>query len=307
MICIKIKPVNPREASVLATVICPVTNMAGRLQVFEKWIKEVSTHSHIETFVIHDFADEATGNELELICAKLQNVYFIEGRFGNPGSARNIGLRACKGEWITFWDCDDEPNIPKFLRLLESVVQDNSDICIANYNIRNEINGTITEKLPWSGDFKEDIRTFALNPGIWRIIFNKKVINKISFNPLKMAEDQIFICEAMLNANSVKFVNDRIYTYFIGSLNHLTKNKVAQQDLLPAMQRTNSLSRRNHKLDLVPLLNLMSARQFISGMKHGNTKTRFGLLVTSFRHGLIFRRIYLESLKQVLNNSSRGA
>jgi glycosyltransferase involved in cell wall biosynthesis len=113
--------------------------MAGRLQVLEKWVSEISVNPHIEIIVIHDFLDEATSDELHLICSNLQNVHLIEGRFGNPGSARNAGLSICRGKRVVFWDCDDEPNVTRFLGLLKSEEAKDSDVSIARFNIFNEI------------------------------------------------------------------------------------------------------------------------------------------------------------------------
>ena len=292
--------------SISATVICPVRNMGGRLQFLEKWVNEISANPRIETIVVHDFSNEEDREELQLICSKYQNVKLIEGQFGNPGSARNAGLSICRGKRVVFWDCDDEPNVTLFLNLLKSEEAKDSDVCIARFNFFNEITKSISKDSTWSGNFVQDHKTFALNPGIWRMIFKRELLTSISFDPLKMAEDQLFICQAMLKAKIVTFSDDQIYTYFIGSAHHLTKNKDALQDLLPAMQRTKSLIVKNMRAEMKLLLNLMSARQFISGLKYGSAQTRFGLLACSIERGFILRPSFVKALMYVLKNTVRG-
>ena len=164
----------------------------------------------------------------------------------------------------------------------------------------------ISKGSTWSGDLGHDSKTFALNPGIWRMIFKKEILTGITFNPLKMAEDQIFICEAMIKAKTITYVDDQIYTYFTGSANHLTKDKDALQDLLPAMQKTKALIRKNLSADIMSILNLMSARQFISGLKYGNIRTKFGLLASAFERSLILRPTFVKALIYVLKNNVRG-
>lgn len=292
--------------SVSATVICPVRNMGGRLQFLEKWVNEISVSPQIETIIVHDFLYEEDREELQLICSESQNVKLIEGQFGNPGSARNAGLSLSKGKRVVFWDCDDEPNVNRFLDLLRLEEAKDSDICIARFNTFNEITKSIGKDSTWSGNLVQDHKTFALNPGIWRMIFKRELLTNISFDPLKMAEDQLFICQAMLKAKIVTFSDDQIYTYFIGSGRHLTKNKDALQDLLPAMKRTKSLIRKNMGVEMKLMLNLMCARQFISGLKYGTVQTRFGLFACSIERGFILRSSFVKALIHVLKNTVRG-
>lgn len=292
--------------SFLATIICPVRNMRGRLQFLEKWVNDISVDPQIETIIVHDFSNEEDRAELQLICSERHNVKLIEGQFGNPGSARNAGLSISRGKHIVFWDCDDEPNVTRFLSLLKSEEAKDSDVCIARFNIFNEITKSISKDSTWSDKFVQDYKNFALNPGIWRMIFKRELLTNIRFEPLKMAEDQLFICQAMLKAKIVTFSDDQIYTYFIGSTHHLTKDKDALQDLLPAMKRTKSLFRKNMEVEMKLLLSLMSARQFISGLKYGSIRTRFGLLACSIERGFILRPSFVKALMHVLKNTVRG-
>jgi len=280
--------------------------MAGRLQNFEEWIREISVRGDIEVVVVHDRVDKATGDELIKICGELANVKLIEGHFGNPGSARNAGLRICKGSWITFWDCDDKPNIQQYLLLLESKLIDTSEVCIATYSKYNELKEVLTDPVKWSKEFSKNIETFALNPGIWRIVFSLELIQDLSFNPLKMAEDQNFICAAILKAKTINFVDNQIYTYYIGSQNHLTNKPDALQDLLPAFRNTKAFIVENKRIDLIPLLNIMAARQMVSGLKYGVTKTRFGLLKSLLKGGFVLRPSFIYALKTV-TSSAKGS
>jgi hypothetical protein len=54
------------------------------------------------------------------------------------------------------------------------------------------------------------------------------------------------------------------------------------------------------------LLNLMSARQFISGLKYGSIRTRFGLLACSIERGFILRPSFVKALMHILKNTVKG-
>ena len=298
---------NQSEITIRASIICPVTNMAGRLQNFEKWIREISTRTDVEVIVVHDLGDKTTGEELIEICENLRNVQIIEGYFGNPGSARNAGLQICVGTWITFWDSDDKPNVQNFLQLLESKPESNSEVCIASYAKFNEVTKVLTNSSNWTNEFAKDIQTFSLNPGIWRIIFSGELLKGLNFKSLKMAEDQNFICDAVLKAKTLTFADYEIYTYYIGSQNHLTNNPEALQDLLPAFRNSKALIEDNGRVDISPLLNIMAARQLVSGFRYGLLKTRLGLLKSSLAHGFILRPSFLKALKTVSSSSVKGS
>jgi hypothetical protein len=121
-----------------------------------------------------------------------------------------------------------------------------------------------------------------------------------------MAEDQIFICEALSHARNVRFVDNLNYTYFTGSSQHLTRNTRALQDLLPAFRITKELLVKNKSKELIPFLNIVAARQLISGLRYGNPRTQVGLL-SSILDARLFQRFFLIGIKTVLQNSLKGA
>jgi len=294
------------EAIKLASVICPVFNMAGRLQLLEEWVGKLSANPLIEVIIINDYSDEATSAELKAICTKYDNLKFIEGNFGNPGSARNAGLEICQGKWVIFWDSDDKPDVENFLELLKSNEELNPDICFGMYKTFNENSQQISESPAWSLDTKRDLSTVALNPGIWRIVFARNLIEGMRFEPLRMAEDQIFICEAILSARKLVFADRQIYTYFTGSINHLTKNSAALQDLLPAFKKTSEILKLS-TVEVAPFLSLMAAKQMISGGRYGNLRTRVGLLVAFFATKQFIAPTFINALRAVIQTSVRGA
>jgi glycosyltransferase involved in cell wall biosynthesis len=294
------------EVTTSASIVCPVFNMAGRLELLEGWIQAVSLHPRIEIIIVLDVSDEATRNELDKICQKHKNIKFTEGYFGNPGSARNAGLELCQGKWVVFWDSDDEPNVENFLASIKSIEETNSDLFFGRYKVFHEGSRSLFDSPAWTFDTQINLSIVAQNPGIWRIIFSRELIDGLRFNPLRMAEDQIFICEAILKAKTITFADSQIYTYFTGSLNHLTRNPEALQDLLPAFIKTSELI-HGKSLELRPFLYLMAARQLISGSRYGNMRSRYGLMVALIKTKLFISPMFLISLHKAIQKSIRGA
>jgi glycosyltransferase involved in cell wall biosynthesis len=287
------------------SIICPVFKIAGIPAQLVEWLSEISSYPQFETIIVHDYSDGTSGIELQSICQQYDNVRFIDGHFGNPGSARNAGLAIATGTWITFWDCDDEPSIANFKDLIEFNKKTNPDICFGRYKVINKNSGSKTDSPTWSDNMKINLKIVALNPGIWRIIFARELLDGVTFWPFRMAEDQVFICEVVLKARKVEFREDMVYTYFTGALNQLTSDARALQDLLPAFKKTIQMFETSNK-DLVFFLSLMAARQFISGIRYGNLRTKFVLVVLVSKSKLIIRKHFLNSMKTVVENSLRG-
>jgi glycosyltransferase involved in cell wall biosynthesis len=296
---------NQGKQAILASIICPVRDMGGKLHFVRNWVEKISPNPQIEIILVHDIADTLTGEELIEISNTYRNIRIIEGYYGNPGFARNAGLEICSGKLVVFWDSDDEPNVENFLLSLEVMHQFQSDLGVATYAVCNEITLLSRESNPWSNELAKDFQSIALNPGIWRVIFSRELLNGIRFNPLRMAEDQIFLCEALIKARNVRFIDSLNYTYFTGSSQHLTRDSRALQDLLPAFKQTKELLKTNDRKDLSTFLNTVAARQLISGLRYGNQRTRIRLLI-SLLDARLFQHDFLIGIKTVFKNSLKG-
>ena len=53
----------------------------------------------------------------------------------------------------------------------------------------------------------------ALNPGIWRMIFRKEILDCMQFQEIYMGEDQIFLFELRIWEKKVVLVEDSGYIY----------------------------------------------------------------------------------------------
>lgn len=305
LLSIRIKVVIRGALPKVVSVICPVRNMSGRLGMLEKWISELTEDPGAEVVVVHDLSVDTTGNELKLICEKYDSVTLVHGQFGNPGSARNAGLQLSTGNWVSFWDCDDEPNVKEFLALIDKIESTKPDISFGRFKVFDEISKSVSEAPSWNSTVEENLIIVAQNPGIWRVIFSRDLISEIAFEALRMAEDQIFILAAIMKANKIRFSEKFIYTYFTGSNYHLTKNKSALQDLLQAFNQTSKMISAGN-LEVRPFVYLMAARQFISGLKFGTLSTRISLMKSVITGGLMFRPIFLNSIYKSISSSKWG-
>lgn len=204
------------------SVVVPVSNMAGKLQNLEKSLR--SCTSEIQIIIVHDYRDENTRHELKELIKKFPEIeiQFLEGTFGSPGAARNVGMQHANGEWLTFWDSDDIGYGNILLNsLAKTKVQ--TSLLIGQFQTFN-LNSQ--ELSIWQTRSLKDV---AKRPGIWRAAFRNK--NLVPFEKLSMGEDQLFLLQNMPIEGNIEISDDIFYMYFIENPNQLTKSRSKINDI----------------------------------------------------------------------------
>jgi glycosyltransferase involved in cell wall biosynthesis len=64
------------------------------------------THGNLEVIAVDDGSTEAA-EELDAVAEKESRLRIVHKTNGGPASARNVGMRLARGEYIAFLDCDD--------------------------------------------------------------------------------------------------------------------------------------------------------------------------------------------------------
>jgi glycosyltransferase involved in cell wall biosynthesis len=92
----------------LVSVVIPAHNRAGSIA---RAVSSVlaQTYPHLEAIVVNDGSTDETARVVEE-CARTDTRIRLIGYSQNRGAqaARNLGIRAARGEWIAFLDSDDE-------------------------------------------------------------------------------------------------------------------------------------------------------------------------------------------------------
>lgn len=218
--------------SILLTVVTPVARMADRLQNLRSWITNLGDMP-LEVILVHDRQDLRTGYELASIARTLNDsrVMVIEGEFGGPGLARNVGLEAAHGEWVCFWDSDDVPEVEEFFSMVHKANALEFECVVGGFTAEHDVTHANKVHLLSSNYLNE----IALNPGIWRFAFRRTAIDNLRFSKLLMAEDQIFLANLGIPDRKIQIHSKSVYKYFIGESFHLTRREEALADLPKAI------------------------------------------------------------------------
>ena len=237
--------------------------MAGKLDHIRNLMLSISDEQ-VEVIIVHDVRDKTTTLELAQIFKNGHpGAILVEGKFGSPGLARNAGFSRASGSWVWFCDSDDEPIVPvAILELAE--LQEDSDVVVFNYSRINEISREeITDKKT------PDLYSLALNPGVWRILMKKYVVEEAAFSNLMLGEDQLFLIESGLFQKKIHFSEKIVYRYYFGGEGHLVDRRDRVSDLVQVFERTIKML-LNHWPDEAEVIKLMAIRQFMTIIKIGS-------------------------------------
>lgn len=274
--------------------VIPVTKMAGELEIFESWIKK-SLNFNLEIVIVHDIQDSNTGIELDEFVKTVNNhkIKLIEKAVGSPGLARNLGLNVATGHWITFWDCDDLPHVDD---VMKSIAENpNCEVIVGRYKIQDKFSGLET----FSPISRLNYRGIGENPGIWRMVFRKNVLEGIRFNSIRMAEDQVFISQLNLRNRQVAFTDRFLYTYFIGRKAQLTNSSININDLLIAFDQLLISHRKFENNKKNSLSRMMAARILLTLVKNFQFR---GILELRKKLKLVDRKVSSLELRMLVTD-----
>jgi len=208
--------------------------MSGRLANIEIWLQEIS-HYDSEVIFLVDSSKDETFSDLNAIVDfnHYEKVKIIKGNFGGPGEARNFGITKASGDWVAFWDSDDNPNVDAFINMIDNEQQAGMQIAVGGWKKVNLNLERSRARFKKKYDFNLPylFRTVR-NPGIWRWAFKRSIIDGVFFPNLLMGEDQVFL--ANLNISWLKVYRDKnnVYDYIQGNPGQLTDSRLAVNDRL---------------------------------------------------------------------------
>lgn len=213
----------------LISIIVPVYNAAHYLDKCISSLME-QTHQNLEIILIND---GSTDNSLE-ICRKYAHkdsrIQVLTQENKGLSGARNAGLDAAKGDFISFVDSDDYITPHMMETLLAAALQHDADFAGGGYYSVNPDTGGCTSAL--HGDYPFDtpishaqildiLRTVhAQNGGnlLWftcRNLYRRSILEEVRlrFFEGNVIEDSLFNLEYLVNARSMVLLREPLYYY----------------------------------------------------------------------------------------------
>ena len=219
------------------SVIVPVYNAAVYL---EKCLKSLllQTYPNLEIICVNDGSTDNSGDILKKYEKLDKRIVVIEKENGGAASARNAGLEAATGEYVSFVDADDWVNLTLYEIFAEACRKSPVDVWIFNLgfcfkkNMKN-LNKNSVKLEDWDGWQSPDtILTFdnCNNPfysgmSVCNKIYSLKFLREhnIKFYEGIIFEDTLFNLQTLLTAKSLKINPDVFYWYNQDNVSSVTK------------------------------------------------------------------------------------
>lgn len=209
----------------MISVVIPIYNVE---KYIDRCITSILNQTYNDTEIV--LVDDGSTDNSGMICDKYSveypNIKVIHIPNGGVSNARNIGIKNCTKEWVTFVDADDYLE-ERHLENLFSAAQNDEDLVVCDYRVVTE-SGDIKKERILNDDFPSSFNRFEAledmgrGTSIWGYVWNKLfktetiVENELLFNTdIKIWEDMLFCAEYIACCKSVTVVPISSYNYVV--------------------------------------------------------------------------------------------
>ena len=247
-----------RQTDVLISVIVPVYNCEDSLKLTVDSLLN-QTYKDIEIILVDDGSKDSSGDLCEQFASSDNRLKTIRQVNKGAAAARNKGIKAAQGKYISFVDAGDYVELNLYESLMQYVEAgiDLIDYPFYTQNTKNERFPCIC-KIDKNKVFNRDYIDRELMPCllnvednpiindppicfIWKYLFKKSIIDKNSIcfdERRKKWEDKGFIVRYADCSETVVFFDKPLYTYLcLGNGDHLSSTYFRELSLLIIEQR----------------------------------------------------------------------
>lgn len=216
------------------SIIIPVYNEGAAINKNLAFVSKLE--EDIEVIIIDDGSTDGSFRNLNVL--KNKNVKILRQEHKGAGEARNLGIRNATGEYIVFFDADDEfIGQDVLLKLYQKAKKSNENICGGSFCIKNE-NKLIDKFYAHEEGYtfkKEGIiyfKNYQFDYGFQRFIYRTEFLkkNKIVFPAYLRYQDPPFLVNAMFCAEKFYVIPD--VTYIYNERNHIIWDESKILDLV---------------------------------------------------------------------------
>ena len=245
--------------SELVTVIIPVYNTVGYLSPCLESVCN-QTYSNLEIILIDDGSTDGSGALCDEWAEKDNRIKVIHQDNAGVSAARNAGLAACTGYYITFVDSDDWIDLRMMEKLHQCLVENGADAAMCGFVDYN--NDGFTEKGVFSAplsDYQGTVYQMMRRNGYftslwakmfrWELIIRDKKAHPFDLS-LSFGEDEVWLLEVLSGCGFVAFLPQALYYWRPreGSITRSERITERQLSVLNAKKKTLALLPNNPSL-----------------------------------------------------------
>lgn len=204
----------------LVSIIVPAFNVEKYISdCIESIIKQ--SFSLFELIIVDDGSTDKTGIICDSYSCKDERITVIHKANGGVSSARNVGLKAAKGDYISFIDADDLVKnnfLEKLVELIEStsadIVECNCNKLLENgeehVNKNQKKNNIFLTPKQWMTEV--NMNGF-LSVVLWNKLYKAELFHDITFPEGRVSEDDATAFKIIYNAKLILRTYESLYIY----------------------------------------------------------------------------------------------
>lgn len=195
------------------------------------------TYSNLEIILVDDGSTDKTGEICDKYAEKSDNIRVIHQGNGGPSAARNAGVEIARGDYIGYVDGDDWIEPDMYEKMLEACLKWGAEIAICTYRPV----GKGAEEIHPTGNVlkltKEEALEYYISGhpqyhiyhSVWSKLFNKKVIEDITFLEGRKSEDIMYTTQALTKAEKCVFLDTPYYNYMVDRNTSIMNSKLHER------------------------------------------------------------------------------
>ena len=301
------------------SVIVPVYNNENEIErCIESLVNQ--TYNNIEIVCIDDGSTDSSLERLELMKKRYSNIRILAQKNMGVSSARNNGLRHCRGKYFMFVDADDYVSTKMVATMMKMAIETNCDIVSASYQFVEDgkerlvfnqwkvpfnisMNSKRALRYIYHRDRYKAIGGYCVSKLYRRdaLFLNDKPL--VEFDEgITNCEDVLFLARCLMLAKTIVFIDNPFY-YYVQNMESKTHNyllSVEKMSALDAYSKVIELFEKEHVSFFIIMLVkrfytyraiLIARHARIIGYYNNNETIRkeikrysFNYIITSFMH-----------------------
>lgn len=203
----------------LVSIIVPVYKV-------EKYLKKCvdsilnQTYSNFEIILVDDGSPDRCGDICDEYQKKDQRVKVIHKANGGLSDARNVGISASSGQFISFLDSDDWIHNRFIETLYNLLIINNADVSIANFIkiYSDDIPSINAPSVIYQYSNIDALNQIYGKYGVqmivaWGKLFKRELFSDINFPVGKIHEDEFTVYKLLYKANKIIFTTEPLIYY----------------------------------------------------------------------------------------------
>lgn len=237
----------------MISVIIPIYNAEAYLKrTFDCILQQ--TFADYEVILVDDGSTDRSGKLCDAMTQTDGRFRCIHKKNGGVSEARNLGLQHIRGEFVTFLDADDIVP-PDYLQVLSATLEKNhAQIAVCDVSILSggrEIRRFACgcPLLSRQQALNRILSRKEINSGPCAKLFRREILENLSFPPLKVYEDILFVMQAVERCDLLAATSAVAYVYEQNESSAMHRlQKVPSEDVIYATQQILAYLRQHREL-----------------------------------------------------------